>query len=83
MLFCLQVRLMFEDYGKYLMSVEDLLQKYSLLEVDIYVLGERVKIVNILVMKFVDGDVVEVGGKNFFLIDFVKKEINMLLIYVG
>lgn len=74
---------MFEDYGKYLMSVEDLLQKYSLLEVDIYVLGERVKIVNILVMKFVDGDVVEVGGKNFFLIDFVKKEINMLLIYVG
>lgn len=74
---------MFEDYGKYLMSVEDLLQKYSLFEVDIYVLGERVKIVNILVMKFVDGDVVEVGGKNFFLIDFVKKEINMLLIYVG
>lgn len=66
MLFCLQVRLMFEDYGKYLMSVEDLLQKYSLLEVDIYVLGERVKIVNILVMKFVDGDVVEVGGKNYF-----------------
>lgn len=57
---------MFEDYGKYLMSVEDLLQKYSLLEVDIYVLGERVKIVNILVMKFVDGDVVEVGGKNYF-----------------
>lgn len=57
---------MFEDYGKYLMSVEDLLQKYSLFEVDIYVLGERVKIVNILVMKFVDGDVVEVGGKNFF-----------------
>lgn len=74
---------MFEDYGKYLMSVEDLLQKYSLFEVDIYVLGERVKIVNILVMKFVDGDVVEVGGKIFFLIDFVKKEINMLLIYVG
>lgn len=74
---------MFEDYGKYLMSVEDLLQKYSLFEVDIYVLGERVKIVNILVMKFVDGDVVEVGGKNFFLIDFVKKEINMLLIFVG
>lgn len=57
---------MFEDYGKYLMSVEDLLQKYSLLEVDIYVLGECVKIVNILVMKFVDGDVVEVGGKNYF-----------------
>lgn len=57
---------MFEDYGKYLMSVEDLFQKYSLLEVDIYVLGERVKIVNILVMKFVDGDVVEVGGKNYF-----------------
>lgn len=57
---------MFEDYGKYLMSVEDLLQKYSLLEVDIYVFGERVKIVNILVMKFVDGDVVEVGGKNYF-----------------
>lgn len=48
------------------MSVEDLLQKHSLLEADIHVLGERVKTVNTSAMKFVDGDAVEAGGKNYF-----------------
>lgn len=36
-------RLMTDDYGKHLMGVEDLLQKHSLVEADINVLGERVK----------------------------------------
>jgi spectrin beta len=36
-------RLLTDDYGKHLMGVEDLLQKHSLVEADINVLGERVK----------------------------------------
>ena len=32
-----------DDYGKHLLGVEDLLQKHSLVEADINVLGERVK----------------------------------------
>lgn len=58
----LQQRLMSEDYGKHLMSVEDLLQKHSLLEADIHVLGERVKTVNTQADRFVQGDFSEVGG---------------------
>ncbi|XP_056020670.1 spectrin beta chain-like isoform X13 [Ostrea edulis] len=58
----IKARLMSEDYGKHLMSVEDLLQKHSLLEADIHVLGERVKTVNTSAVKFVDGDAVEAGG---------------------
>ncbi|XP_032787787.2 spectrin beta chain isoform X4 [Daphnia magna] len=41
----LKVRLLSEDYGKHLMGVEDLLQKHALVEADINVLGERVKMV--------------------------------------
>jgi spectrin beta len=36
-------RLLTDDFGKHLMGVEDLLQKHSLLEADVNVLGERVK----------------------------------------
>lgn len=39
----LKLRLLTDDYGKHLMGVEDLLQKHSLLEADINLLGERVK----------------------------------------
>lgn len=39
----LKMRLLSDDYGKHLMGVEDLLQKHSLVEADINVLGERVK----------------------------------------
>ncbi|GFY53199.1 spectrin beta chain [Trichonephila inaurata madagascariensis] len=41
----IKARLLSEDYGKHLMGVEDLLQKHSLVEADINVLGERVKAV--------------------------------------
>lgn len=41
----LKARLLTDDYGKHLMGVEDLLQKHSLVEADINVLGERVKTV--------------------------------------
>lgn len=37
------MRLLSDNYGKHLLSVEDLLQKHSLVEADINVLGERVK----------------------------------------
>ncbi|XP_064621468.1 spectrin beta chain-like isoform X3 [Lineus longissimus] len=57
----IKVRLLSEDYGKHLMGVEDLLQKHSLLEADINVVGERVKSVNGQANKFVDGEFPEVG----------------------
>ncbi|XP_076171630.1 spectrin beta chain isoform X4 [Ptiloglossa arizonensis] len=41
----IKIRLLTDDYGKHLMGVEDLLQKHSLVEADINVLGERVKAV--------------------------------------
>lgn len=41
----LKARLSSEDYGKHLMGVEDLLQKHSLVEADINVLGDRVRAV--------------------------------------
>lgn len=41
----IKLRLLTDDYGKHLMGVEDLLQKHSLVEADINVLGERVKVV--------------------------------------
>ncbi|XP_071744788.1 spectrin beta chain isoform X3 [Lepeophtheirus salmonis] len=39
----LKMRLLSDDYGRHLIGVEDLLQKHSLVEADINVLGERVK----------------------------------------
>ncbi|CAG2100104.1 unnamed protein product [Medioppia subpectinata] len=41
----IKARLLSDDFGKHLMGVEDLLQKHSLVEADINVLGERVKTV--------------------------------------
>lgn len=41
----IKLRLLTEDYGKHLMGVEDLLQKHALVEADINVLGERVKVI--------------------------------------
>ena len=41
----IKARLLTEDYGKHLMSVEDLIQKHTLIEADINVLNERVKTV--------------------------------------
>lgn len=61
----IKARLLSEDYGKHLMGVDDLLQKHSLIEADIHVLGERVKTVNTQADRFVDGDFSDVGGKNF------------------
>jgi len=54
-------RLQSEDYGKHLMGVEDLLQKHSLLEADIKVVGERVKSVNGQAGNFVDGEFPDAG----------------------
>ena len=50
------------DYGKHLMGVDDLLQKHSLLESDIRVIGDRVKAINAQAAKFVDCDFPDVPG---------------------
>lgn len=55
----IKARLLSEDFGKHLMGVEDLLQKHSLLEADINVLGERVKTVVQHSQKFIDESPVE------------------------
>lgn len=50
-------RLLTDDYGKHLMSVEDLIQKHTLIEADINVLNERVRTVaqNLKQMRDEDG----------------------------
>lgn len=58
----IKARLLSEDFGKHLMGVEDLLQKHSLLEADINVVGERVKSVNGQAERFVEGEFPESGG---------------------
>ena len=50
----LKQRLLSDDYGKHLMGVEDLLQKHSLVEADINVLGERVRAVVQNSQRFID-----------------------------
>ncbi|XP_024081152.1 spectrin beta chain isoform X3 [Cimex lectularius] len=55
----LKLRLLSDDYGKHLMGVEDLLQKHSLVEADINVLGERVKVVVQQSQKFNEDEAME------------------------
>jgi len=55
----LKLRLLSDDFGKHLMGVEDLLQKHSLVEADINVLGERVKQVVQHSQRFLDEDVAD------------------------
>ncbi|CAG0894530.1 unnamed protein product, partial [Darwinula stevensoni] len=55
----LKGRLLSEDYGKHLMGVEDLLQKHALVEADINVLGERVKMVVQQSHRFLDIEATE------------------------
>ena len=43
-----------EDYGKHLLSVQDLLEKHTLLEADIVTINERVKAINSQANKFID-----------------------------
>ena len=59
-----QARLLSEDYGKHLMGVEDLLQKHSLLEADVNVVGERVGNVNGQAQRFIQDDFEEIGGNS-------------------
>ena len=49
----IKMRLLTDDYGKHLMGVEDLLQKHALVEADINVLGERVKVRDIAIFIFI------------------------------
>ena len=58
----IKARLLSEDFGKHLMGVEDLIQKHSLLESDINVVGERVRAVNNNARTFVEEDDPEAQG---------------------
>lgn len=44
--FCVQMLLLSQDYGKHLLGVEDLLQKHTLVEADIAIQADRVKAVS-------------------------------------
>merc|ERR1712018_434033 len=57
----LKMRVLSDDYGKHLIGVEDLLQKHSLVEADINVLGERVKQVAQHSQRVLDGDKTDAG----------------------
>jgi spectrin beta len=57
-----KVNLQSEDYGKHLIGVEDLLQKHSILESDITIVGARVLTINEQAQTFVDTDFPDVGG---------------------
>lgn len=50
----LRAKLRSNDYGKHLMGVEDLLQKHSLIEADINMLGERIRNVTRASEDFID-----------------------------
>ncbi|XP_038665952.1 spectrin beta chain, non-erythrocytic 1 isoform X1 [Scyliorhinus canicula] len=48
----MKVLLLSQDYGKHLLGVEDLLQKHALVEADIAIRSDRVKVVNASAQKF-------------------------------
>lgn len=58
----IKVNLQSEEYGKHLMGVEDLLQKHSIIESDIAIVGARVEAINAQAQTFVDTDFPDVGG---------------------
>lgn len=59
----LKGRLLSEDYGTHLMGVEDLLQKHSLVEADINIVGDRVKSVSNQGEKFLAPEGPDGSGK--------------------
>lgn len=70
-------RLLSEDSGKHLMGVVDLLQKHSLIEADINVLGENVKVVIQHLQHFTDST----KSKIFFLCHHILL-FHMLLLFL-
>ncbi|XP_035827842.1 spectrin beta chain isoform X4 [Aplysia californica] len=74
----IKARLLSEDYGKHLMGVEDLLQKHSLLEADVNVVGERVSTVNGQAQRFIDDDFSEIGGYRPCNPEMIQERMNML-----
>lgn len=66
-----QVRLQSEDYGKHLLGVDDLIQKHSLLESDINVIGSRVQTITAEAQKYVDTEFPDVEG-NSSVDDFIS-----------
>ncbi|GFS19194.1 spectrin beta chain [Elysia marginata] len=74
----IKARLMSEDYGKHLMGVEDLLEKHSLLEADVNVVGERVTNVNSQAQRFIDDDFSEIGGYRPCNPEMIKERMSML-----
>ncbi|XP_072425255.1 spectrin beta chain, non-erythrocytic 1-like isoform X1 [Chiloscyllium punctatum] len=52
----MKVRLLSQDFGKHLMGVEDLLQKHTLVEADIAIQADRLKLVNAGALKFAEDE---------------------------
>ncbi|XP_067895582.1 spectrin beta chain, non-erythrocytic 1-like isoform X1 [Heterodontus francisci] len=52
----MKVRLLSQDFGKHLMGVEDLLQKHMLVEADIAIQADRLKLVDAGALKFAEGE---------------------------
>ena len=73
-----QVNLQSEEYGKHLMGVEDLLQKHSIIESDIAIVGARVEAINAQAQTFVDTDFPDVEG-SFGLLSFCSLDYLLIL----
>ena len=80
----IKARLLSEDFGKHLMGVEDLIQKHSLLESDINVVGERVRAVNNNARTFVEEDDPEAQGivTNDSILASVWRNKNVFVFYI-
>ena len=52
----LKVRVTSDDFGRHLLDVEELLQKHTLLENDVALVGDRVRAVNNTARRFIDDE---------------------------
>uniref|UniRef100_A0A5S6QYZ5 Spectrin beta chain n=1 Tax=Trichuris muris TaxID=70415 RepID=A0A5S6QYZ5_TRIMR len=74
----LKSRMLSDDYGKHLMGVEDLIQKHQLVEADVSIVGDRMKLVCQQAQKFGEADGPDGSGYQPVEPSMVKERIQLL-----
>ncbi|KAL1246260.1 Spectrin beta chain [Trichinella spiralis] len=74
----LKARMLSDDYGKHLMGVEDLIQKHQLVEADVNIVGDRLKLVCQQAEKFTHPDGPDGSGYQPVEPALVQERIQML-----
>ncbi|KFD65474.1 hypothetical protein M514_22400 [Trichuris suis] len=74
----LKSRMLSDDYGKHLMGVEDLIQKHQLVEADVTIVGERMKLVCQQAQKFAEADGPDGSGYQPVEPSIVKERVQLL-----